>query len=261
VLINQLQFHDNFGSGSLVQKRNIVVYLPPDYQTAANKRFPVLYMHDGQNLFNPQTAFANVAWKADETAQNLILANKIQPLIIVGIYNTGDARIDEYTPIRGFRGRGGQAENYGKMIVEELKPFIDSNYNTLPNREFTGIGGSSLGGLVSLYFGLKYPQIFSRLALISPALWWNNLHILQQVRNLQNRIPLRIWLDIGNCEGVNMKRQTQYLNHILLEKGWTKNRTAKYADFRYLEVPKASHNEFYWGNRFDKVLKFLYPIV
>lgn len=202
-----------------------------------------------------------MAWKADQTAQNLILTKKIQSLIIVGIYNTGENRIDEYTPVRGFRGRGGQAGSYGKMIVEELKPFIDKHYRTLPQREFTGIGGSSLGGLASFYLGLSYPQVFSRLALISPAIWWNNLHILQQVRGLQNRIPLRIWLDIGNREGVNMKRQTQYLNHILLEKGWTKNRTAKFADFRYVEVPKATHNEYHWGNRFHRVLKFLYPII
>ncbi len=261
MLINRLQFHENFGSGRFVQQRNVVVYLPPDYQTLANKRFPVLYMHDGQNLFNPQTSFANVAWKADETAQNLILQKKIESIIIVGIYNTGENRIDEYTPVRGSRGRGGQAENYGKMIVEELKPFIDSNYRTLPQREFTGVGGSSLGGLVSLYLGLNYPQVFSRLALISPAIWWNNLHILQQVKSLHGRIPLRIWLDIGNREGFNVKRQTQYLNQILLEKGWTKNRTTKFADFRYVEVPKATHNEFHWGNRFHRVLKFLYPII
>ena len=118
-------------------------------------------MQDGQNLFDPEMSFAGVAWHADETAQGLILKKKMQPLIIVAISNTGD-RLDEYTPVRS-RGRGthvgggGRADEYGRMLTEELKPFIDGEYRTLPQREFTGVGGSSLGGLFALHMGFTGP--------------------------------------------------------------------------------------------------------
>ncbi len=260
MLIEQIQVHHTFGSGEFVARRNVSVYLPPDYQSNPEKRFPVLYLQDGQNLFNPQTAFAGVAWQADETAQQLILNKKIQSLIMVGIDNTGEQRIDEYTPVRS-RGRGGQADLYGKMFTEELKPFIDQTYRTLPQREYTGFGGSSLGGLLSLYLGIKRPDVFSRLAIMSPSVWWGNGFLLREVAALSERLPLRIWLDIGRREGRQFKGQTRHLQEILLHKGWKKNRNARLADFRYLEAPKAVHDELSWGARFDKVLRFLFPVV
>ena len=174
----QIKFHENFGSTFLDVPRNISVWLPPNYEENAERRFPVLYMHDGQNLVNPADAFGGVVWGVDETAQNLIFSNEIELLIIVGIYNSGEKRIDEYTPVPSeggkMKGRGGKADQYGRMLIEELKPFIDRQYRTKPEREFTGLGGSSLGGLVSFHLGLKRPDVFSRLAVISPAVWWAN---------------------------------------------------------------------------------------
>ncbi|HVF29421.1 MAG TPA: alpha/beta hydrolase-fold protein, partial [Pyrinomonadaceae bacterium] len=182
----------------------------------------------------------------------------ISPLIIVGIYNVGDARIDEYTPspaIRGrMRGRGGKADAYGKMIVDELKPFIDAQYRTRPEREFTGLGGSSLGGLVSLYLGLKRPEIFSRLAVMSPAVWWANNQIIREVARLAERLPLRIWLDIGKREGPQIKHQVRALKEMLLANGWRSGE-----DIAYFEFPNARHDESAWAARFGEVLKFLYP--
>jgi predicted alpha/beta superfamily hydrolase len=259
MISEQIQIHHSFGSGKLVATRNVSVYLPPDYQHNPEQRFPVLYLQDGQNLFNPQTAFAGVVWQADEIAQQLILKRKIQSLIIVGIDNTGEQRIDEYTPVRS-RGRGGNADAYGKMFIEELKPFIDRNYRTLPQREYTGFGGSSLGGLVALYLGLKRPDVFSRLAVMSPSLWWGNGFLLREFAGLPDRLPLRIWLDIGKGEGRHFTIQTRHLQKILLNKGWKKNRNPRLADFRYLEAPQARHDELSWGSRFDKVLRFLFPI-
>lgn len=258
MLIEQLKLHEDFGSSHLNAPRRVLVYLPPGYGANTEQRYPVLYMHDGQNLMNPQDAFGGVAWGVDETAQRLILAGEIEPLIIVGIYNAGEHRIDEYTPVASAggrtRGRGGRADQYGRMIIEELKPFIDREYLTRPEREFTGIGGSSLGGLVSFHLGLKRPDVFSRLAVMSPSVWWANNQIIREAAKIGQRLPLRIWLDIGRKEGSRIKHQVRALKEILLANGWRKD-----LDFAYLEIPDARHEEAAWAARFDQVLKFLYP--
>ncbi len=258
MVVEQIETHPSFGSGKWVARRNVSVYLPPDYRLNPEARFPILYLQDGQNIFNPHTSFAGVAWQADEIAQQLILQKKIPSLILVGIDNTGEQRIDEYTPIRS-RGRGGKADDYGKMFIEELKPFIDRTYRTLPAREYTGLGGSSLGGLLALYLGIKRSDVFSRLAVMSPSVWWANGFLLEEISALPSRLPLRIWLDIGRREGRHYKNQTRHLHDLLLNKGWIKHRNARLADFRYLEAPKAAHDELSWGARFDKVLRFLFP--
>lgn len=254
----QIHIHENFKSKFLSVPRNVMVYLPPNYGANAERRYPVLYMHDAQNLFNPGEAFGGVAWAADETAQRLILNGEIEPLIIVGIYNAGVKRTDEYTPVKTavgrMRGHGGEGDRYGQMIVEELKPFIDEKYLTRPEREFTGIGGSSLGGLVSLYLGFKRPDVFSRIAALSPSVWWANNHIIRETAKLPERLPLRIWLDIGKREGTRIKHQVRALKEMLLAQGWRHN-----LDFAYLEIPEARHEEAAWAARFDLVLKFLYP--
>lgn len=258
MLYEQFRIHENFGAAHApLAPRNVLVYLPPGYGEDSTRRYPVFYMHDAQNLFNPEDAFGGVAWAADETAQRLILNGEVEPLIIVGIYNTG-GRLDEYTPTAAtggrMRGRGGQADAYGRMIIEELKPFIDREYLTRPEREFTGIGGSSLGGLVSLYLGFKRPDVFSRVAAISPAVWWANNQIIRETAKLPERIPLRIWLDIGKKEGIRIKHQVRALKEMLLAQGWQLN-----ADLGYLEISGARHEEAAWAARFDQVLKFLYP--
>src|SRR6201996_2309690 len=146
-----------------VDQRELIVYLPPIYATAPQRRFPVLYMHDGQNLFDPATSFVpGNYWRMGETADGLIEAGAIEPLIIVGIDNSGEKRIYEYTPVKDSRLGGGGADTYGRMLVEELKPYIDRQYRTDTQR--AGMGGSSLGGLVTLYLGLRYPAVYSRLA-------------------------------------------------------------------------------------------------
>lgn len=258
MLVEQIRMHENFGSTFLSEPRNVLVYLPPGYGDDPERRYPVLYMHDGQNLCNPEDAFGGIVWGVDETANGLISAGEIDPLIIVGIYNAGECRIDEYTPVRAVRGqakgRGGKADQYGRMIIEELKPFIDKEYLTRPEREFTGIGGSSLGGLVSLYLGFKRPDVFSRIAALSPSAWWASNQIIREAAKLPERLPLRIWLDIGKSEGRTIKHQVRALKEVLLAQGWREG-----ADFAYLEVPRARHEESAWAARFDNVLRFLYP--
>src|SRR5258706_6850424 len=141
--------------------RDVLVYLPPGYD-AGSRRYPVLYMQDGQNLFDPATAFVKGKdWRLGETVDALLAAGAVEPFIVVGISNTGVQRIDEYTPTRDPRRQvGGKADLYVKLLAEELKPFVDSRYRTLPSLEATGLGGSSLRGLVSLYAGLLRPDVF-----------------------------------------------------------------------------------------------------
>ena len=154
-LKSRLRLHEQFPSQVEEEKHDFVVYLPPMYDEQPDRRFPVLYMQDGQNLFDPETCFTKGNyWHMGETADHLIGTGEIEPLIIVGIYNTGEHRIDEYTPVEDKRLGGGQADAYGQMLTEELKIFVDHTYRTLPGKENCGLGGSSLGGLVTLVSGL-----------------------------------------------------------------------------------------------------------
>lgn len=259
MLIEQIKIHENFGSNFLRAPRNVLVYFPPVYGVDPERRYPVLYMHDGQNLVNPLDAFGGVVWGVDETAQSLILNEQIEPIIIVGIYNSGENRLDEYTQVKSrggrLKGRGGEADAYGRMIIEELKPFIDNQYLTKPEREYTALGGSSLGGLVSLYLGFKRPDVFSRLAILSPSVWWANNQIIREIAVGGDHLPLRIWLDIGRREGSRIKHQVRALRELLLANGWHED-----LDLAYFEFPEAEHNESSWAQRFGEVLKFLFPI-
>lgn len=261
-LTGEFRTHANFHSRHLQSDRNILVYLPPGYDENKRKRYSVLYLHDGQNLFDGATSFIRGAeWRVDETAQELIAARAIEPIIIVGIYNAGKDRIDEYTPTVDARHKmGGKAEFYGRMIVEELKPFIDSEYRTLPGAKNTGLGGSSLGGLVSLYLALKYPKVFGRVAVVSPSVWWDSRMILRAVESVKKKPALRIWLDMGTKEGRNQAeadegtRDARRLRDALVAKGWKEN-----SDLKYFEAEGAEHNERAWAARVEPMLKFLFP--
>ncbi len=255
-LTGDIRTHKDFPSLFLGRDRDIVVYLPPAYEADPSKRYPVLYLHDGQNLFDGATSFIpGQEWRVDETAQTLIEQGKIRPLIIVGINNT-DRRIDDYTPSFSWTLlKGGNADLYGRMIVEELKPFIDRTYRTLPND--TGLGGSSLGGLVSLHLGITYPELFTKLAVISPSVWWGGRRLLREVEALPDKTAARIWVDIGTQEGKHSEEtveETRMLRDALIAKGWVLGQ-----DLSYFEDEGAQHNEAAWAGRFDRVLQFLYP--
>jgi predicted alpha/beta superfamily hydrolase len=257
-LTGDVRLHRSFRSRFLEPSRDIIVYLPPGYKRGKTKRYPVLYMHDGQNLFDGATAFIpGKDWQVDETAERLIKSHAIEPLIVVGIYNTGLDRVDEYTPTRDEgRQMGGKADLYGRLIVEELKPFIDSNYRTLPDREHTALAGSSLGGLVTLHIGLTNACVFSKLAVLSPSAWWDNRVITRFVQSLPGKLPLQIWLDIGTHEGTNgdAVREVSLLRDALVEKGWTAG-----VDLQYHEVGGGVHDEAAWAQRVGPILRFLFP--
>jgi predicted alpha/beta superfamily hydrolase len=211
-------------------------------------------MHDGQNLFDPNAAFnKGEHWRVGETALELIDAGRLAPLIIVGIANTGPRRVHEYTPTFDRRRGGGEADDYGRLIIEEIKPFIDDTYRTLPDPQHTGMAGSSLGGLVTLYLGLKRPDVFSRLGVMSPSVWWDRRAVLRTVRDAKPKPRLRIWVDMGMREGRQHLENARLLKAGLLKAGWTDG-----DDLHYEEFAGGTHRETAWGSRFGRLLEWLH---
>jgi len=261
-LTGNIRRHRAFSSRVLGNRRDILVYLPRGYRRFLRTRYPVLYLHDGQNVFDAATAFAGIEWGVDETAQRLIRTNLIEPLIIVAVANTGEERIHEYAPTPGIidsnakrkkRSRG-LLKNYGRFLIEELKPYIDRRYRTKPEAEFTGLGGSSLGALATLALGLWFPNVFTRLIAMSPSVWWDDQVIIKMVDKIDKKLSLKIWLDTGTHEpGWERARR---LRDALVEKGWK-----LFDDLQYIEVEGGDHGEGAWATRVDPALRFLFPLV
>lgn len=249
-----LEKYEQFASKFLNKKRDLIVYVPGIYAKRSDMRFPVLYLEDGQNLFDPNTSFIHgMYWHVGETADRSIATSQVQPLIIVGIYNT-DKRLNEYTPTRDKKLGGGRADKYGRMLVEELKPFIDSKYRTLGGPDDTGLGGSSLGGLLTVYLGMKYPQVFGKLAVLSPSVWWNKRAILDYVDRTDTPRRARIWLDVGTKEDTSTVANVTALHDLLLKKGWQDD-----ANLHFQVFQGAQHNEDAWAQRVAPFLRFLFP--
>ncbi|MGC1634994.1 MAG: alpha/beta hydrolase-fold protein [Candidatus Acidiferrales bacterium] len=253
----QLRKHEKFSSRFLSKKRDLIVYTPGIYEKRPDLKFPVLYLEDGQNLFDPATSFIpGQYWRVGETADALIAQGAIQPLVIVGIYNTGKQRLAEYTPTRDRKLGGGKADKYGRLLVETLQPFIESRYRIAQGPANKGLGGSSLGGLLTIYLGMQYPQVFGKLAVLSPSVWWNQRAILKSVATakLPPQRP-RIWLDVGTNEGgTRTVENVTSLRDALVQKGWQEIRVLHVEIF-----PGAQHNESAWAQRVSPFLQFLFP--
>jgi predicted alpha/beta superfamily hydrolase len=244
-----------FHSEILPDDRAVSVYLPPQYLEQEDRRFPVFYLQDGQNLFDGRTSYiAGKTWNANTTADRLAEDGEIEPVILVGVANTGLRRMAEYTPTRDFKMGGGEGKSYGRLLIEELKPLIDRTYRTLPEANNTGLGGSSLGGLVSLYLGFAHPEVFGKIAVMSPSLWWDHRSILNAIEHQEVKPALRIWLDMGTAEGVRHLRNAEMLERLLLKRGWQSG-----VDLAYREAAGAVHDEHAWSDRFGDVLRFLFP--
>jgi predicted alpha/beta superfamily hydrolase len=259
-LTGNIRRHCGFRSKILGNRRDVLVYLPRGYSRFSRKRYPVLYLQDGQNVFDAATSFSHTEWGVDETAQRLIRQDLIEPLIIVAVANTGDDRIHEYAPTPGVidsnakrkKRSKGLARSYGRFLIEELKPYIDKKYRTKPEAEFTGLGGSSLGGLLTLSLGLWFSNVFRRLIVMSPSVWWDDQVIVKMVDKIDNTLPLKIWLDAGTHEpGWERARA---LCAALIEKGWR-----PFEDLAYTEVEGGDHSEAAWAERVEPALRFLFP--
>ena len=252
-LTGNIHLHKNFHSNFLPSNRNIIVYLPPDYDQDQTRRYPVLYMQDGQIIFDSATSFfAGKERQMDERAQALITEHTVKPLIIVGIYSAGLARMNEFTAVTARP--SGQADLYGRMLVEEIMPLIESQYRTLNGPSNTALGGSSMGGSVTLYLGLKYTNIFGRLAVTSPAAFRDDEMIVRYVQALRGKTKQRICLSIGTEDMPPFLDSTRDLHQALIDKGWKQG-----VDLDYLEVPGAQHTPDERATRVDHLLKFLFP--
>jgi len=259
-LTGNIKRHRAFPSKILGNRRDVLVYLPRGYRRLSRRRYPVLYLQDGQNVFDAATSFAGVEWGMDETAERLIKQNLIEPLIIVAVANTGDKRIDEYAPTRGVidtkakqkKRSKGLVRKYARFLMDELKPYIDRKYRTNPDAKFTGLGGSSLGGLATLVIGILYPQAFSRLMVMSPSIWWDDFVIYRLVESIEQKPPLKIWFDTGT--GEPGWEDARGLLDLLIEKGWQPQK-----DIQYMEAQGANHSEASWAARVEPALRFLFP--
>jgi predicted alpha/beta superfamily hydrolase len=236
-------------SPQLGNRRNLLVYTPASY-ARSDARYPVIYMQDGQNLFDAATSFAGdwglrtaLAWASRRGLD----------AIVVGIPNMGTARIDEYTPFMDPKVGGGSGDRYLDYLVNTVKPLVDARFRTLPDGAHTGIAGSSLGGLISLYGYFRYPSVFGVAAALSPALWFANAAILD-VAERAPRAPHtgRVYFDVGLREGDAHVTLARRLRDVLLAKGYEPHR-----DVRWVEDEEGRHHESAWGKRFRKALPFL----
>lgn len=252
-----LRLHRRFPSSILGNKRDIAVWLPPGCD-GRRRRHPVVYFQDGQNIFDPATAFLGNAWNAGVAASRLIAAGEIDPPIMVGVYNTGFDRIDEYAPTRGayegwegerLRSRG-LARSYARFVVHEVKPFIDGRYPTLPGSRHTAVAGSSMGAVAALYMALWHPRVFGAAGILSPSAWWDGLAPVRFVRALRRRPGVRIWLDTGTSEPGWEK--TRLLRDAFVARGWREG-----ADLHYAEAVDQGHNEAAWAARVGPLLSWL----
>lgn len=234
------------------------MYLPPGYDNWPERSYPVLYMQDGQNLFEREDSYiSGRTWRLGATLDAGIASGVIAPLIVVGVDHAGERRVTEYTPSADWKLGGGEAAQYGRLLVEELLPFITANYRVKPGTAHTGLGGSSLGALAALYLGLQHADTFGRLAVLSPSVWWNHRVILNLVSESAARLSgprPRIWLDIGEAEGRRAVADVDLLDRRLRLKGWRAGVDLSYQRFR-----DGAHNEMSWGERAGAALAYLFP--
>jgi enterochelin esterase-like enzyme len=246
-----------FRSRILKGEREVTVYVPPGYAGDAGRAYPLLILQDGQNLFDPETSFIRgQTWRVAETADEAIGAGDVAPVVIAGVANGGEKRLAEYTPSRDWKMGGGDAGRYGEMVIEELLPFLRNGYRVTHDAAQTGIGGSSLGGLVSLWMGLRYAETFGKLAVLSPSVWWNHRYIVSYVNDRAPELARRprIWLDVGDAEGRRTLADAELLDARLKAHGWHEG-----VDLHFERAKGGAHNEASWAQRVGPMLRFLFP--
>ncbi|MBF0502888.1 MAG: hypothetical protein HQM09_22325 [Candidatus Riflebacteria bacterium] len=245
-IVGDIETIPDIAGEGLRYNRDVQILLPPSYETSPSRRYQVLYMHDGQNLFDPATSFAGADWKVDETVSRLIMDGKIPEIIVVGIANTPD-RMEEYnlyTP----RGKA-----YARFIVEKLKPMIDARYRTLSGREQTAIMGSSMGGLFSFQLAWAYPEVFTMAGCLSSAFWPSKSRIYRAVsEDLRPLKGIRIYLDCGGKEP-SFVQSLRKMTELLYKLGYREG-----LDVHSFLDPEANHSEPAWARRLEIPLTFLF---
>jgi predicted alpha/beta superfamily hydrolase len=246
-VVGTLKVLPDVWSPQLSNQRDILVYLPPSYDDG-DKAYPVLYMHDGQNLFDQATSYV-CEWQVDETLEAASRAGL--EAIVVGIPNMQTLRCDEYSPFVDPVNGGGQGADYLAFIVETLKPLIDDTFRTVRDREYTGILGSSMGGLISLYAFFHHSEIFGFVGAMSPALWFANQAIFADIMEAPF-VPGKIYLDVGTNEGKEALQDARQMHALLQKKGYRAGQ-----ELRYVEEQDGDHCETAWSSRLRATLQFL----
>lgn len=229
--------------------RRIWIYLPQDYYNSLQS-YPVVYMHDGQNLFDVLYTAFGTEWEIDESMEDIQNAQGV-PGIIVGVDNGAMSRLDEYTPWINIQYGGGSGEAYLDFLVNTLKPYIDANFRTLPQREYTAIAGSSLGGLISFYAALERPDIFSKAGIFSPSFWYSDTcyqHAVAQGHSL----PMRIYMLAGDLESTTMVYNMYRMEDTLLAHGFSQ------AELNTINHSDGQHSEWYWAREFPACYNWLF---
>lgn len=246
---NVFLLDDDFYMPQLNRNRRIWIYLPPDYN-ASQKNYPVLYMHDAQNIFDAATSFSG-EWEVDETLNALHAAGDYG-CIVVGIENGGAERLNEYSPwVNTQYQAGGEGDEYVEFIVNELKPYVDANYRTFSGRDFTGIMGSSMGGLISHYAGIGYQDVFGKVGAFSCSFWFAN-ESYTQVGDVGDQSDMRIYYLVGEGEGESMVNDTEGMYNLMLANGFLENEMVKDID------ADGQHSEWYWRREFGAAYQWLF---
>ncbi|MGA2413185.1 MAG: alpha/beta hydrolase-fold protein [Candidatus Sulfotelmatobacter sp.] len=244
-------------------ERFLRVWLPPGYDEAQNaaRHYPVLYLNDGQNLFESSTSFTGVEWQADETADRLIREGQIPPMIVVGIDNSGKDRLREYMPHRSMHPRmlRVQGNHYPKFLTNEVMPFVQARYRVATGPENTGLGGSSLGALIALYTAIAQPELIGRLLLESPSLWASSRQIIKDSRMVR-MWPERIFLGVGTAEAGNADRSRTVVHDVQELSAIVRRAVLSEQRLRLVIGEGAGHNESAWAGRFPEALRFLFGL-
>jgi enterochelin esterase-like enzyme len=252
---SQLKRHEAFHStflGGPEAARDLTVYLPPGY-AVGDGPYPLLLLHDGQNLFDAARAFNGQTWHVQETADALIASRAIPPLVIAGIDHGAEARVRDYTPTAGNQPGAGQLARHTRFVLDEVVPFLAHAYAVRTDADGLGLGGSSLGGLATIGMAIGAPGRFSRLIVMSPSIWWDRRAVLRPLRR-ESLVPLpRIWIDAGAKEGLRTVRDARDLADLLRPPGADGD-----GPVHFELDPDGDHSEASWARRLGPALRFCY---
>lgn len=242
-ITGNVKYHNDIYSPQLDNVRDMIVWLPPSYNTQISKRYPVLYLHDGQNVFDPSTSFLGIDWQLDETVTSLIEKDKLKEIIMVGIYNTDD-RTSEYRPIQN-------GEKYSKFLIDTVKPFIDSTYRTLTNSSNTAVMGSSMGGLISFHLAWEFPEIFSMAGCLSPAFLVDNEEIVKRVKKTEKEKSIKLVITNGTVDlETELQPAITKMINVLMDK--------EFDNIIYEIFEDAKHNEPAWAKQVEIPLLYFF---
>jgi predicted alpha/beta superfamily hydrolase len=241
---------ESFEIPQLEKHRKVYALLPNDY-FKTNKRYPVLYLQDAQNLFNEHNPFGN--WAIDKHLRDMFLEDK-GDIIVIAIDHGGSERIQEYSPYFHRQFGKGQGIHYADFIINSLKPHIDENYRTLPGREHSGIGGSSMGGLISAYIGIVHPTVFSKLMIFSPSFWFSD-EIYFDAFKYDYTLPMRMFIYAGDKESKYMTKHIHQFKNALDRGGWFHEEINNY---KLVINPEGDHSEKHWSKVFPSAVKWLF---